>query len=321
MEQRWAALDLGTNSVLLLSAGEDADGQPYPAIERYRATRLGEGLNRTGVLLPAAIERTLSAADDFLNAARGEPSTTGIGVTVATSAARDATNSADFSDAHETAFGHPPVVLTGQEEAAAVFRGATSDQDPGTFVVSIDIGGGSTELSSGPPSGCIYSASANVGCVRYGERFDLYGCPDEIAVSQAREAVRSVLQPHCDAIGAACPADVSPVVVVSGGTASTFAAVKQSMGTYDPARVNGFVSDRDALRTTRRQLWKLPVEERARVTGMERGRAPLLPTGLLILETALELLGQPRFMVTTRGLRFGLVLLLREGKLVPTWHW
>lgn len=321
MEQRWAALDLGTNSVLLLSAGESVHGQPQPAIERYRTTRLGEELNRTGLLLPAAVERTLSAAAVFLDAARSEPHTTGIGVTVATSAVRDATNGADFTTAYETAFGHRPAVLTGQEEAAAVFRGAASDQHPDSFVVSIDIGGGSTELSSGRPSACRHSASVNVGCVRFGERFGLYERPTTMAVSQAREAMRSALRPHCEAIAATCPANMPPVVAVSGGTASTFAAVEQDLTTYNSARVHGWVSDREALRRTRFRLWELPVGERAAITRVDPDRAAVLPTGLLILETVLDLLGNDEFTVTTRGLRFGLVLLLREGSLAPTWNW
>jgi len=93
------------------------------------------------------------------------------------------------------------------------------------------------------------------------------------------------------------------------------------MTTYDPARVHGFSGTNKALQATRHRLWELPTERRAELAGMEPGRAPLLPTGLLILEIALELLVHSDFTVTTRGLRFGLVLLLREGRLCPNWSW
>ncbi|MBT3375626.1 MAG: hypothetical protein HN742_11950 [Lentisphaerae bacterium] len=321
MEQRWAALDLGTNSTLLLSAGERGGHALRPTVERYRTTRLGEGLGQTGGLLPDAIERTVSAAVDFREAATSEPNTRGIGVTVATSAARDATNGSDFTDACQAALGHCPIILTGEEEAAAVFRGASSDHPRDAFVVSIDIGGGSTELSAGPPARCVYSASVNAGCVRHGERFGLYGCPNGVAVSQAEDAIRAILAPHCAAIHSAQAPGLTPLIIVSGGTASTLAALTQELTAYAPEKVHGWRSGQDALRTTREWLWSLSTEERAQVPGMEPGRASVLPTGLLILEMALELLKCSDFMVTTRGLRFGLSLLLREGRLAPTWRW
>ena len=65
----------------------------------------------------------------------------------------------------------------------------------------------------------------------------------------------------------------------------------------------------------------MPSRQRAELPCVTPGRAPVLPTGMLILGEALRLLGAAAFTVTTRGLRYGLALRLRDSELAPTWKW
>src|SRR5688572_18415595 len=139
-----AAVDIGTNSVRLLTAEQNG-----LEIERkMRITRLGQGVDVTGALDPQAIERTTQVLSEY----RSRIECFGVQRVraTATSAARDATNSERFFDAAERALGVRPELLGGQEEARLSFLGATAElpQRDGPFLV-IDVGGGSTELALG----------------------------------------------------------------------------------------------------------------------------------------------------------------------------
>src|SRR5690606_9970878 len=146
---RVAAIDCGTNSVRLLIADISADKQ-VDVERRMEIVRLGEGVDRTGMLSPAALERTFAAMRDYAEriARRGAERVR----VVATSATRDAGNRQDFVDGVREIFGVDPEVITGAEEARLSFTGATrglAGHRPPYLVV--DIGGGSTEFVIGDP--------------------------------------------------------------------------------------------------------------------------------------------------------------------------
>src|SRR5690349_3357702 len=93
-----------------------------------RITRLGEGVDRTGRLSTGAIDRTVSVLRDY----RGVLDAHGVTRVrmTATSAARDAENRDEFFDAAERVIGTRPELISGTEEGALSFRGASSDLDP-----------------------------------------------------------------------------------------------------------------------------------------------------------------------------------------------
>ncbi|MDT4909180.1 MAG: exopolyphosphatase / guanosine-5-triphosphate,3-diphosphate pyrophosphatase, partial [Pseudonocardiales bacterium] len=61
---RVAGIDCGTNSIRLLIA-DAVDGGLVDVVREMRIVRLGEGVDRTGQLLPAALERTRAALADY----------------------------------------------------------------------------------------------------------------------------------------------------------------------------------------------------------------------------------------------------------------
>ena len=139
---RVAAIDCGTNSLRLLVADLPPDGGPLAEVaRRMEIVRLGEGVDRTGVLAPAAIERTrlvLAGYADAIGALGAERVRM-----VATSASRDARNADDFRAMVLATLGRAPEVVTGDEEARLSFTGAVRGLPPGRYLV-VDIGGGST---------------------------------------------------------------------------------------------------------------------------------------------------------------------------------
>ncbi|HEX4431768.1 MAG TPA: exopolyphosphatase, partial [Frankiaceae bacterium] len=186
---RVAGLDCGTNSLRLLVADLQPDGTLRDVVRDMQVVRLGEGVDRTGELSPAALERTFNVLREYAEQCRD------LGAQrvrmVATSATRDARNRDEFTRGVREILGIDPEVITGEQEAALSFVGATGDlrgrpelADP--YLV-VDIGGGSTEFILGGPDGPVASRSVDIGCVRMTERY-IRTDPPAAAELQAAEA-------------------------------------------------------------------------------------------------------------------------------------
>jgi len=312
-----AAIDIGTNSVLLLLGRCRRDHLPEEVKECFRTTRLGEGLSRTNRLRPQAVARTLNAVAEYLEMLPRAAPDGGIGVACATCAVREAADPAVFIEPCERLLGGPLLLASGDEEARFSFQGACADLVPGASVVVVDVGGGSTELAFGiagaAPS---RTFSLPLGCVRLAERFGLDDAVDAAGIDAARRAVEEVLGTL-----AGIPAVDLDTCVAVGGTATTYAAVRQHLVPYDSRRVHGFEDEPGTLAEWAVRLARAPLDERQRLPGMPEDRAGILPAGLLILDAILRFFGVRRFRVSARGLRFGLLMELCRGNLVPSFRW
>ncbi|MCX5732186.1 MAG: Ppx/GppA family phosphatase [Deltaproteobacteria bacterium] len=279
--ERVAAIDVGTNTVLL-SVVERRGHSFQPVVERAEITRLGRGVDRTGRLDPAAIAETVAVIARYAAEARS------LGATriaaVATSAARDAGNGAEFFEAARAAAGLVPEVIAGGEEARLVHLSAWRDFGaPGRRLAVLDVGGGSSEVTwgGGPvPDG---RRSFQMGAVRLTERIAPGDPPsgDDLRRMQAasREALLEV----------------------------TETAVALALPEYDAARVHGSALSLDGLRALLGRLAALTTEERARLPGMEPKRADVIVAGAVLVVAALELGGFDALTVSDRGVRWGLL--------------
>lgn len=268
-----AAIDIGTNSVRLLVL--DRDGRE---LEReMEITRLGQGVDATKTLHPDAISRTTGVLRRYAELLRRH------GVTrvraTATSAARDASNRAEFFAEVLSTLGHPAELLSGDEEARLSFFGATSDLSPdlGPFVV-FDIGGGSTEFARGV-SRPEQHLSVNMGGVRITERFLHSDPPTAEEIASARVAIRSLLDQVREAV------DVSGAKVWLGlaGTVTTFAAHVARLEAYDASVTHGFVLPRERVRTFAHTLLTHNAQQRKSLI-LEPKRAGVIIGGALVLD-------------------------------------
>jgi exopolyphosphatase/guanosine-5'-triphosphate,3'-diphosphate pyrophosphatase len=169
--KRLASVDIGTNSVLLLVAERDPDGTLRAVREAAEITRLGRGVDRTGVLSPEGMEATLTVLARFAAEAR-EAGAAQLVVT-ATSAARDARNGAEFLQGARQRAGTEVEILSGEEEARLGYLAVAAEfaDRAGTGgLLAIDVGGGSTEFVHGTRSTVLYRASLDIGSVRLTER-------------------------------------------------------------------------------------------------------------------------------------------------------
>jgi len=280
-----AAVDCGTNSIRLLisdiSSAADTPGAAGVAkadlVREMRIVRLGQGVDRTGRLDEAALERTLAACAAYARTISDH----GAAVTrfCATSATRDATNAAVFSDAVRHLFGVPPDVLTGGEEAALSYAGATRDLSGlrGPLLVA-DVGGGSTELVVGTGQQVEAAVSLDIGSVRMTERHLTDDPPTPAQVQACRHDIDAALD--------GCGLDLATVRSFVGvaGTVTTLAAHAFGLGRYDSMRIHHAAVTLRALAASCADIVAADVDRRKAMPFMHPGRADVIGGGVLIVQ-------------------------------------
>jgi exopolyphosphatase/guanosine-5'-triphosphate,3'-diphosphate pyrophosphatase len=299
---RVAAIDIGTNTVLLLVAEPSSAGILVAVQERATITRLGEGVDKTRTLAPAAIERTNHAIDAYAEIVK-RLDVERIDV-VGTSAMRDA-GGGDAVRAHvREKLGVDARTISGDEEARLTFAGALSgiaSIAPKTHVRVYDIGGGSTEIVHGEHGGTslAFSHSYDVGSVRLTERHVKTDPPTITEIASLRESARAAF-----ASVPAFDSDVPPVGIA--GTMTTLAAVSMKMSTYDGARVHGLTMPVAEVERVVSELARLPLAARSAVPGLEPKRADVIVAGGHIALAYLEHIGAREVTISDRGVRWGL---------------
>jgi exopolyphosphatase/guanosine-5'-triphosphate,3'-diphosphate pyrophosphatase len=299
---RLAAVDVGTNSVLLLVAERTPEGVVRPVREEADITRLGRGVDRSGVLSPDGMEATLEVLTRFAALAR-EDGARALVVT-ATSAARDASNGAEFLARVRERTGAKVEILSGDEEARLSYLAVAEDfaaEAGEAGLLAIDVGGGSTEFVHGRGRQVLFRRSLDIGSVRMTERCVRTDPPTASEQEAIRDGVRTAL--------ATLPSFPREVRVVGvAGTVTSLFAIAHAIEPYDASRVHrGWLPVEDVARV-RARLCALPVAERRVLPGMQAKRADVLPAGALLFETALGHLGASGARVSDRGLRWGVLL-------------
>lgn len=288
---RVAAVDLGTNSTRLLVADVERE-RVEEVVRRLVITGLGEGVDTRRRLLPLPIARVRNALSDY----RREIEALGAERTLAfaTSAVRDAENGEAFLGEVEWSYGFTTALLSGDEEALLTFRGITTGRAVAEGTVVVDIGGGSTELVLGGPSGVAFHTSVDVGCVRMTERFgdDLGGIAGHV------RSLLPPLEPHA-AIGVA-------------GTVTSLAALDLGLIEYDPSVVHGHLLTRTAVIRQLERLAAMTLEERRRVPGLEPERAPVIVAGTVVLREVLDRYGLEAIEVSEHDILHGAALAAAE---------
>lgn len=286
---RVAAVDCGTNSIRLLVADVDpAAGTLTDVDRRMEIVRLGQGVDETGRIAPAALERTMRALEAYARRAR-ETGAERVRM-VATSATRDAANRDEFAAGVAAVLGVPPEVVSGEEEAALSFAGATRELTargaPAPHLV-VDIGGGSTEfvLGHGPGpgpgagTGVRAARSVDVGCVRLTERHLRADPPTPQQVAAARRDVDAAL----DEVAAAVPVADARTVCAVAGTATTIAGIALGLPAYDPAAIHLSAVPAAEVRAIAARLLSSTHDERAAIPVMHPGRVDVIGAGALVL--------------------------------------
>ena len=287
---RVGAIDCGTNSIRLLVADIDLPEGSVPVltdvVREMEVVRLGYGVDRTGRIDSAAMERTLVAATRYARTCE-ELGAEAVRF-VATSASRDASNAHEFIDGVRAAFSSfdiAPEVITGSEEAELSFTGATGDVvtagHVGPYLVC-DIGGGSTELVRGEatPAGVrvLQSYSADVGCVRMTERHLASDPPTAAQVSDATADIEAAI----DAIAAEVDLFGAGTLVGLAGSITTVTAHALRLDRYDAEQIHLAVIAPERIDEVTAELSAMTHDERAALPFMHPGRVDVIGAGALV---------------------------------------
>ena len=299
MKRNVAAIDIGSNSTNLLVV--DAAGKDL--VRQVNVTALGEGVARTGVLSPAAIERTLRVIEGYARITAEHDAELHI---TGTAACRMASNTAEFFARVQTVAGSLPRVLSADDEARLAWHGAVAslpEVDGNTMV--IDIGGASTELTVGTPQfEVIESVSMPFGVVTITEA-ELHGDPpraEELsnAISMVGDAVDNA------AIERPLLGDATRVIGVAGSIV-TIAAVELGLREFDSSRLHGMQLSKDAAEDVFRTLATERLADRVHNPGLPVERAGVIVGGCCILVAIMRRLGLDHITVSTHNLLDGVV--------------
>ncbi len=306
---RYAAIDVGSNSVLLLVADVDEEGRLTAVTEGQRITRLSERYYINNRLVRAARERTAEAISDFVRVARrsGAESIAAVG----TSVLREAANGADFRQQVRQECGLPIEVISGEQEAELAYRGNLYDRrlppTDGERVV-VDIGGGSTEIVRGLGEQIIHRVSHPLGAVRITEMFLKQDPPAAAEIGLAETHIEGVL-------GAVEPLPPGSLLLGAGGTVYNLASVARAAGMISPNELQGAQLPHTRITELIDLFRTLPLKFRRRVPGLESERADVIVAGAMILHQVMAHLSAPSITVTANGVRHGCVYAMAQRAL------
>ncbi|WP_405018998.1 Ppx/GppA family phosphatase [Kitasatospora sp. NBC_00070] len=303
---RVGAIDCGTNSIRLLVADLDPEtGEITDLDRRMVINRLGQGVDRTGRLAPEALERTFAACREYA-AVLAEH---GVGPDrlrfVATSASRDAENSAEYVAGVREILGVEPTVVSGDEEARLSFTGATKEltggQFPGPYLV-FDLGGGSTEFVLGGER-VEAARSVDIGCVRLTERH-LAGT--ELPTPEQQDRVRADVRAALDVAAEAVPLTTAATLVGLAGTVTTVAGIALELPSYDSEVIHHARLTVDQVREVSGRLLTMTHEQRAAIPVMHPGRVDVIGAGALVLLEIMERTGAAELVVSEHDILDGI---------------
>jgi exopolyphosphatase / guanosine-5'-triphosphate,3'-diphosphate pyrophosphatase len=339
MRTRVAAIDGGTNSLRLLIADLDPTKRELTdVVRRMEIVRLGQGVDRTGMLAPEALDRTFRVLREY----SAEVSAAGATATrmVATSATRDAGNADEFSRGVRNILGISPEVITGAEEARLSFAGATAELSGPDAVggdvgqrlqppyLVVDIGGGSTEFvvgggdavvgggdgvvgggdgvvggGDGVVGGDDLSAiSVDIGCVRLTERHFHSDPPTPAEVAAAVSDIDAGLE----MVEKAIPVSNARTLVGLAGSVTTITAIALGLPVYDPARTHHARISVEAVHEVTHRLLSLGHDQRAAIGSLHPGRVDVIAAGALVLDRVMSRFGFAEYVASEHDILDGI---------------
>ena len=297
-----AAIDIGTNSIHMVVAKVSPSG--FEVITREKDnTRLGEGGGDMKMLSPEAIERGIAALRNMRRIADAHKASV---FAVATSAVREAKNSADFVDRAANEAGIDIEVISGVEEARLIHLGvlqALPLSDKRSLL--IDIGGGSTEVVIFDHTEELFVRSFKIGAVRLTNRFFPFTSTHPASVPSCSKFIASTVEP----VKREVLKLRHEVAIVSSGTAETLARMCWMLSHDEtPRSMNGVIFTADELHQVTKMIASSTLEEREKLDGLDADRVDIILAGALILDTLASSFAITSFMYCDYALREGVLL-------------
>jgi exopolyphosphatase/guanosine-5'-triphosphate,3'-diphosphate pyrophosphatase len=295
-----AALDVGSNTVLMLVVECGVDEKPSVLADMARITRLGRGVDAGGRLDPESAARTLDTIAEFTSKAQALGAEKIVGA--ATAALRDAADGSEFLVHVRQRTGLTLEVISGQTEAQLSYLSTRKGLgiNPAEKLLIIDIGGGSTELIRADPYHKLQVVSLQLGSVRLTERIIHHDPPAANEV----QTLRALVDESMRELGWS----YRPTKMVGiAGTVTTLCAIRLGLQRYAPESINGRHLEVTEILHLIELLGSISLERRKQVPGMEPGRADVLFAGAVILERVMNHFNCEELIVSDQGVRWGLM--------------
>src|SRR5579884_602228 len=299
---RYAAVDIGSNSVRMLAAEVNTAGKTTVLAEQRQVTRLGASVFQHGRISEEAMQFVCDTLGRMSQAYKGLDV---LAVrAVATSAVRDASNQSEFLDRASVALGTRVETISGQEEARLIHAGVQARwPHPADRVLILDVGGGSAEVILSENGDLVQAFSRPLGAVRLTEVFLKHDPPAEIELHRLREYIDEKLAVAAKRFSRQ-PFDR---VIATSGTA---AAIVCSINHIPRARRD----EADRLRATAAQVRRYYAEvaarnlaQRRKFEGIGPRRAEIIVAGAAVFARALELFEHPSIYYSAAGVRDGII--------------
>ena len=301
---RYAVIDVGTNSVKFHIGQQGETGTWERVVDRAEITRLGEGLEESGAIADAALDRTVAAVRAMVEEARRHD--VRAIAAVGTAGLRIATNREAILAAIRAAAGVSVEVISGEEEARLAYRAVVAWLGIGEgSVVVFDTGGGSSQFTFGRGTEVEERFSLEVGAVRTTERFGL-------AKTVAPTVINEVLTTLAEELNRLDGRPRPQALIGMGGAVTNMTAVMHGLATYDPDVVQGAVVSRDEIDRQIDLYASRDAAGRRAIVGLQPKRADVILAGACIIRSIMANLGMESLTVSDRGLRHG-VLVERFG--------
>ena len=306
--KRLAAIDLGTNSALLLVAEISGQMAIRPIFECEKIIRLGEGIDANRILKNEAILRAVNTIKEYkiITQKYGIENI----ILSGTSAVRDARNRDEFLTQIKSETNIHMQVLSGAEEARLTYLGALSNKNYLTGEnLMLDIGGGSTEFIWGRQNKISHAISLDIGSVRLRERLQHHDPVTDDEFESIQKTIEETLRSKLNHYQNTKPENF----VAIAGTVTTLAAMHLKLPKYEPDKVD---NKRLSLQEIRRliDIFKTrPAGEITKMPGINPARASVILPGAMILLSAMIFFNFDEVIVSDRGLRYGLLIDNRQS--------
>lgn len=304
MAKKVAIIDIGTYSTRMLIAAIHPDRSFEEIFSVGRITSLGRKLKQTGYLQKDAIEETLSTLREYISIARR--CNVYYITAVATQACREANNASEFIEKVKS-LGIDVRVISGQEEAKLSFMATAKALNiEGRFLV-IDQGGGSTEFSFGEGKNLIEAISFPFGIVNLTESFVKSDPPRKEEIENMKLFLKekiSTIPNHMR--------DFEQLAGL-GGTITTVVALEKQLYPYDSKKVHGSILSYESISKWLDKLSSLTLNQRKAIPMIEDKRAEAIISGIVIFQTAMEVLNKDKIKISEWGIRHGVLLSIIES--------
>jgi exopolyphosphatase/guanosine-5'-triphosphate,3'-diphosphate pyrophosphatase len=301
--QRFASIDIGSNTVRLLVMERLSDGQFREIDSERKITRLGEGMNDKKCLLPHRMKNTIEVLSGFVEKCQKYED---IPIRViATSAVREASNKEEFCKIAKESLGLTIEVISWEEEARLSVTGALwKMNNKNKFTLIFDIGGGSTEFIFSQDGQVLKCAGTSLGVVRLTEKYITKDPVDPEELANLQKYLESELALVKKKLGNRQP----ETLIGTAGTVTTLAALHMNLYPYDPEKIHQTELTRPIIQNIFDDLKGKSIEERKNLKPLESGREDLIIAGISIVLETMRTFSCNKLTVSEYSLREGILL-------------